>query len=265
MLQNLNLEDIHEKLLDIARLFHEICQKNNIPYYMLNGTMLGAFRHKGFIPWDDDMDFGVMEENFPRLIDALKEGLPPYLKIRDIYNCESISTFAIKIEDERYEVVELEKENIKEKMGLFIDVFPLSRTHPEKGFLSRNWLCEFLLRVNWARFLNYKSRGVFKNAVSQIIKIVLYPFPRGFLPNFVNRFIIPHEGVCITNYWGAWINKELVPAETMGTPQLYPFEKESFWGVENVDDYLTHLYGDYMRLPKENEIHYHLIGVKRVK
>ena len=54
-IENFELKEIQQKLLEIAKVFHKICEKNQIMYYMLGGTMLGAVRHKGFIPWDDDM------------------------------------------------------------------------------------------------------------------------------------------------------------------------------------------------------------------
>ena len=62
-----NVEELHKILLDIAKDFHQVCVDHNIPYYMLGGTMLGAVRHKGFIPWDDDMDFGVERKYLEKL------------------------------------------------------------------------------------------------------------------------------------------------------------------------------------------------------
>ena len=72
-----DIKECHEILLGIAKQFVEICDKHNIKYYMLGGTMLGAVRHKGFIPWDYDMDFGVMRKDFDALMSALNKELPP--------------------------------------------------------------------------------------------------------------------------------------------------------------------------------------------
>ena len=75
----IDIEEAHHILLDIAKAFTKVCDENNIPYYMLGGTMLGAVRHKGFIPWDDDMDFGVPREYYDLLINVLEKELPsPY-------------------------------------------------------------------------------------------------------------------------------------------------------------------------------------------
>ena len=59
MKKELSIEELHQIVLNIGKEFHKICINNNIPYYILAGTMLGAIRHKGFIPWDDDIDIGI--------------------------------------------------------------------------------------------------------------------------------------------------------------------------------------------------------------
>lgn len=66
-MRKISIEELHAKLLDIAKVFHQICERHQIPYYMISGTMLGAVRHKDIIPWDDDMDFGVPREYFDEL------------------------------------------------------------------------------------------------------------------------------------------------------------------------------------------------------
>ena len=74
-MRKLNVDEIHSELLKIAIVFHSICEKYSIKYYMLGGTMLGAVRHKGFIPWDDDMDFGIMRKDIDGLVEECKKEL----------------------------------------------------------------------------------------------------------------------------------------------------------------------------------------------
>ena len=76
VIKELTFEELRHHLLEIAKAFDAVCRKNNIPYYMLGGTMLGAIRHKGFIPWDDDMDFGVPRKYFDTLIEIFERDLP---------------------------------------------------------------------------------------------------------------------------------------------------------------------------------------------
>lgn len=249
------MNELQLKLFEIAKLFHNICERNDIPYYMLGGTMLGAIRHKGFIPWDDDMDFGVMKNDFPRLIKALQEGLPSYYKIRTIDNSKYISNSVIKIEDSRYEIVEIEKENADDCIGLNIDVFPLSRTNRSECLLSRNWIAKQLIRLNWCRYLNYKRRGRLKFYTASVIKCFLKLLPQKTIPFIVESVVIPHKGDCITNYW----DSEIVPENVMGTPVLYSFESERFFGVAEPHPYLQRLYGNYMEIPKRDQIHTHIV------
>jgi len=258
-IENFELKEIQQKLLEIAKVFHKICEKNQIMYYMLGGTMLGAVRHKGFIPWDDDMDFGVMLDDFPRLKKILREELPSYYKIRTIDNSNSISNSVIKIEDCRYEIVEVEKEEVNDCIGLNIDVFPLSKTGPSEGFLSRNWLAKQLIRVNWCRYLNYRERGPVKYLISKVLSTLMCILPRKLLPYIIEKKIIPHKGNYITNYW----DNEIVRDDVMGVPCKYAFEDTFFWGVANTDEYLKRLYGDYMKIPSRDEMHVHIVKCKR--
>lgn len=69
-----NLRKLQLAELNIIKLFMEICRKENLRYFMIGGTMLGAIRHKGFIPWDDDVDIGMPREDYDRLFELLKDG-----------------------------------------------------------------------------------------------------------------------------------------------------------------------------------------------
>ena len=257
-----DLKIIHKILLKIAESFHQVCENNKIQYYMLGGTMLGAIRHKGFIPWDDDMDFGVMAEDWSKLIEALNKELPQYYRVRDIKNTRGISNPSIKIEDARTIIKETDKPDECDVIGINIDVFPLNYTNERKNLFSKNGLIEKLIRLNLCRFLDYKSKPLIKRVLSNVFKATLFPFPKDFLVSIIQKYLVTNNGTCITNYWGAWINKEIVSAEVMGRPAKYVFEDTYFWGVAIPDEYLKHLYGDYMKIPPKDKIHYHVLDWK---
>ena len=96
--QELTLE-LHRRALALGKCFHSICEKNSIPYYMLGGSMLGAVRHKGFIPWDDDMDFGVEREYFNKLLQILNEQLPENYRLVSKDNVKGFYGGFVKLED----------------------------------------------------------------------------------------------------------------------------------------------------------------------
>lgn len=250
------IEELQTILMNTALEFHRICQKHNIPYYMLGGTMLGAVRHEGFIPWDDDMDFGVSREHYEKLKDILNKELSHEYGILTVENTDALLIDIIKIQDKRTIIKELYKENVKEDFGINIDIFPLDRTTIRKGCLKQKML-SFLLSIQSYRFLSIKSRPFTKKIIALSIKVVLFGLNKLSIINFVNKQYRINKGQYIANYCDA----EILPSEVMGTPKLYKFESTQFYGVENAHGYLSSLYGDYMQLPPEGKRHIHITGM----
>lgn len=250
-----SIEELHKILLDIAKDFHQVCVENNIPYYMLGGTMLGAVRHKGFIPWDDDMDFGVERKYFEKLekIYAERKGTPYKLRTRD--NSKTIFNDFDKLEDTRTLILEPARSNIKEDLGINIDVFPLDVTNGNKTFLSKNHLVRVITVINSLKYRSFqglKFRTIIK---AIIIRIVFFPFSKNFLLSFAKKYLIPGKGDYLSNLYGFWGIREVVPKDVMGTPVLYQFEDIHLYGPEKFDEYLSILYGDYMTPAKDMNYH----------
>ena len=247
-------EELHGILLDLGKEFHKICVKNNIPYYMLGGTMLGAVRHKGFIPWDDDMDFGVPREYYNKCISILKKELSGKYKVLTIDNTDSLLFDFIKISDDRTEIAENYKENLS-KIGVNIDIFPLDLIE-EIGFKSR--LIRLLICLQGYIFLSVKSRPFIKKLIALTLKFIFFFLKKKTIINFINNCYSHNKGKYIVNIYGAWGIKEIMKNEIIGTPILYAFEDTTFYGVENYTVYLSNLYGNYMELPSETERHLHI-------
>lgn len=247
-------KEIHSILLGIAKEFHLICEKHNIPYYMVAGTMLGAIRHKGFIPWDDDMDFGVPRKYIKELISALKNELPNNYSVITPLDDYGVVNEIIKITDNRTIVAEVGKEHIPNRMGIFIDVFPLDRSNDNWTRLSRNKLISIMLCINNLRY--YPSSGL----MFKILRFVNLLIPRSMYFKLLSR-IIPNKGNYISCYSGAYGQKDTISAKYYGNPKLYRFETISLYGVELPKEYLRSLYGDYMQLPPEDKRHFHLKGI----
>lgn len=255
-----NAEELHSILLSIGKIFHDICLKHNIPYYMLGGTMLGAIRHKGFIPWDDDMDFGVPRKYFDQLKSKLYAELPDIYGVMTVQNSDALQVDIIKIQDKRTKIQEVFKENVDEEFGINIDIFPLDYTPNKKGSW-RSRLISALMSIEMYRFLSAKTRPLPKKIVAYLIKLVLYPLNKLTIINYINNHLISNEGAYIANHYGAWGERETVPLEVIGEPTLYDFEDTQFYGCAKPHEYLSSLYGDYMQLPPENKRHIHITGM----
>jgi len=117
-------EEIKEHQLEILDFIDDICKKNNIPYFLSYGSMLGAVRHKGMIPWDDDIDISLYREDYNKLIDSINKSNHPKYKVLDYNNSDwYFHNFAAIIDNST-----IIKDTVKYKphdTSIFVDVFPI--------------------------------------------------------------------------------------------------------------------------------------------
>lgn len=249
-MKSLDIIEVHARVLAIAKEFDRICVKHNIPYYMIGGTMLGAVRHKGFIPWDDDMDFGVPFEYFHELIGILEKELSYPYHCCTYENHPAIIYNFFKIEDQTT-IINGTSLGLGEsqQIGVNIDVFPLNK-------------CRFkhysYIRLKSRRLLlgGFLTSMTHPNNILVIFAKSLFRLLAGGSRIRVNRKIDKllrktNEGKYRGNLLGRWGGKEIVPSDWYGIGKRYQFEDTSFVGIEKYDEYLTNVYGDYMTLPPE--------------
>ena len=257
-MRTIDINECHAILLDLAKELHRLCVSHNIPYVMIGGTMLGAIRHKGFIPWDDDMDFGIPRKYFKEFISIAEKELNPNYRLRNRYNSKLIHLDMLKLEDARTTIEEKHNELATEKIGINIDIFPLDYGNGSHSLFSRNTLIFNMIRMVTFEYSNDSNISYPKKIIVKLAKI-LKPVSPDFLSNYVEKNSKRHEnGSFLTNYYGLYKFKEIVPKKLWGTPQPYKFEDAEFFGPECYDAYLCHFYKKYMELPPENKRHTHL-------
>ena len=247
----INAETLHKRLLAMAKVLHQVCVNNKINYYMLGGTMLGAVRHKGFIPWDDDMDFGMPREDYDRFIRLVEEELPYPFEVRYYKNELNSPIHYAKLIDGSTTLIEDSYHNYVE--GLYIDIFPIdgagNGSFADYLHARRIYYYESLITNHCTtREKNDLARKLFKKYAKA------HNLPR--LHNRIESLMTQKsfgDSTLVANYLGYWKEKEIMSKEIFGTPKEYAFEDAIFWGASDADAYLRSLYGDYMQLPPEDK------------
>ncbi len=252
-----DIKIIHKHLLSSMDYFHNFCEENNLTYFIISGTLLGAVRHKGFIPWDDDIDVFMPRKDYEKLLSLYKNIEKPYaLKClkNDKNYLHSIAKFV------NNDLIVQEKAYIKYQIGVYIDVFPLDATF-ENSFLRKMQF--FFVDIN-KRLLSIRS-GAYNPSKINKFKVLLHKFFT-IIPTSVFlglMYCVEKIGYIgnkkwIANFYGFHKEKETAPKVIFEEKVLYEFEGRNYWGIKNYDYWLSKLYGDYMKLPNEEQRRSHI-------
>ena len=238
--------------MDLMQKIHLICVENNIRYTMIGGTMIGAVRHQGFIPWDDDIDIGMPYEDYKKFIavatsrkyEGLAFGIPGETE-------DYFQTF-VKVFDTTTTLKENNRTKSKPK-GIFIDVFPLAFVGNTKWEVFYN-VRKFRF---WRDVLTRKDYHLCKGwfFLVEWIYILLGKFlsTETSLKRIHTHYekLASKKTLMMADLDGN--NKGIVPAYLFNEFTLYDCENYQFYGMKRADEYLRWVFGDYMKLPPENQ------------
>lgn len=248
--------------LEILEEIDRICKKNNIDYSICGGTLLGAIRHKGFIPWDDDIDIMMTRKNYNKFTDAcLRELDNKY--IIDNYRTNKKCCFPFtKIKKKGTLYVESRDYNTyDENSGIWVDIFPLDGVkEPMSNFQKKQrriwkYITTLITIKNGSNY--YKNSKIKKKIYGTILKLV----PIRFM-HFTLEKILTFYSEDKVNYLCSFSTVYNIEKDTFDKRKLLPykkiiFEKKEFMGIEGYDYYLSKMYGDYMKLPpKEKRVNH---------
>lgn len=249
------MNELQTKLVDMLSWFHNMCEENDLRYYIIAGTMLGAVRHKGFIPWDDDIDVGMPRSDYEKLRALAKEKgkMGKYLIEYPSLENKEYPYLIAKLYDTTTTFVE--KQRRKVKRGIYIDIFPLDGIGDSMEEAAENYKLFYknfkLNLIISSAFL--RRRGLYKNMAVLCGRVIS--------PVFVNKRKLAKkiDGICkrfdfdkskiVSNLMGGAREKGFIPREYFGTPTLVQFEGLMVYGLEQPELYLKSMYGDFMKLP----------------
>lgn len=252
------LTELQSKLLEMMTWLDKFMRENELRYYVLGGTFLGAVRHKGFIPWDDDIDIGLPRRDYEKLVKLLEQPMGHYIieSPKNIGNSDYLYSYA-KLYDINTTMIEKGRKDIIR--GVFIDIFPLdglgqSQKEGLKYYRKIDRTNMFLATRTCAI---KKTRKWYKNAA--IIASRIIP------PFFVNerKLCSKIDKMCssrdfdhcnyVGNLCGVYREKETYYKELLGKPTEYEFENIKVLGPERAEEFLTQMYGDWKKLPPEEK------------
>lgn len=237
----------------MLKAFVGACKKLNLRYYLLGGTLLGAVRHKGFIPWDDDIDVGMPREDYERFIKEGHTVLPTHLFIQDVSTDPEWCFNFVKIRNSNTTFVECSTKNMYINHGVFLDVFPLDY-YPMGKMKER--LFNFKKDLMWCRICDRLYLPDSKTAsVKMLIFLskIVYPSLKRTVRKRDRLLCSVKSSDKLANFSGAWGKKEVVPKEWYGDGVMLEFEGVSVRAPLEYGKWLTRVYGDYMTLPPEDK------------
>ena len=242
------LRRLQLRMLDILLEIDRICQKHYIRYWLSSGTLIGALRHGGFIPWDDDLDIEMMREDYLKLMKVLPHELPDWLSLQNSDTDENYFFFYAKIRDRRSKMLEnTNYDRMWKEQGIYIDIFPMEK-HPiglhkftEKtvGHMYKIWRTS----TNDAQSIKQVRR------IYDINDKFLFPLLRFFCRLLPNKVITSGMGI---PYHNPRYADEIFPLVT------HVFEGHKFPVPGKADAHLRHIYGDYMQLPDLDKLTPHV-------
>lgn len=254
---------LQEKSFELLRQVVQICEKWDIPYYLVCGTALGAVKYQGFIPWDDDIDVGLLRPDYERFLEVAPKELPQWCFLQN-YRTEKIfhHTFS-KLRDSRTTFVEASTRALPINQGIYVDIFPIDG-YPN-GKLKRLHFALKQKMLNWVRFsilvdsTNPKARK--RNKILRALGV--HRFHKNAIAALERMYasysLEASERWC--NY-GNWQGKlEYAPKWHYGEGTWATFEGLRVRIPENYDAYLTQKYGDWRSDPPEDKQKSHHISV----
>lgn len=247
----LSLKEIQQKELELLIKATKYFEKNNIRYFLDGGTLLGAVRHKGFIPWDDDIDVGIPRPDFDKFIDLVKRDKSSDLLVTYSGLKNSVFAFAKIIDQD----VVLENTNDVESNNLWIDIFPMDGvTGSEKKINKKIKKIKFIEKM-----IRIKSTKITLNNIVRpkyLAKFFLKPISLLFSPKLIIGLATKNDfdncSLAGNIIWGRGYQSVINRAYLEEYIDI-EFEGMMFKTLKNYDAYLKKLYGDYMKLPPEDQ------------
>ena len=270
-----NVKKIQEIQLDILKTFIQICDKHQLRYYFIGGSLIGVLRHKGFIPWDDDIDLGMPRSDFDKFC-SLQQDFPEGFSLINHENDSSWNFNLVQFVDNESKII-VRMNELPREACVWIDVFPIDGAPRNKllrwTHLKYVMLMRYLIQLANVRTqvrTNIEGRPWYEKIVLKAAHYV--PFEK-----IVNvETILKKMSISLKKYdfdkmpfagnlLGRRREHECVPKSWWGSPTLRPFEDLMVSCPAASEKYLSHIYGDFMQLPPLEKRESHDVEIVKIR
>lgn len=264
MIGELNIMDNQLRKLQLLQLeilkdVDQICNSNNLKYYLVGGTLLGAVRHKGFIPWDDDVDIAMYRQDYTELQNIIEKNYKEKYFIQNSYSDQKYSRFLPKIRLNGTLQVEKGIDGIDSHQGVYIDVFPLDYVSKKSGLALniRGWIIRILYAYKTMRINTNKDMIKWKRIIKILFRWITYLIPDK-LANRLFDFVCTMEKHRDCQYTTSFLSgygwkRQMFQNNVYGEGTKLEFEGYSFNAPLQYEKILESLYKKYWELPPEEK------------
>jgi len=253
-MQDGQVRKIQQRIFETMKYIDRLCRANGIIYYIMGGTALGAVRHGGFIPWDDDLDIFMTPDQYAKFKTAFERENDPLFVLQEWKTTPDYLEYA-KVRMNGTTFIEHQfRERRDLHQGIYVDIMILHKV-PKKQWVQRS----VYLASKYVTLYGLSQRGWKpKSTVHSLALAFLKILPNKWLASMCYTLIYRYDGLTDDFQWCYWITKAnfhggLFDRSYFEDPIDIPFEDTVFLGSASVKEYLSARYGDYMKLPSVAE------------
>lgn len=259
-MRKISVDEVKQIELALLKYTKEICEKNNIEYFLGYGTLLGAVRHKGFIPWDDDVDVVLLREEYNKLIRAVEEDNHEYIKVFHMGNSDCyLGPYAMIVDTRTFLKHDKVKKELIDDLGVYIDVFPLDKggdIHHIERLVKKSYQYKAMNNLTMVTAFDgdSKLKILLKQLVAPLANIVGHKKWCQKIERLAEEMKteVEQEQYAADLMWEPRMNW-VIPLKAYENSIMLPFEDDCFNAPADYELVLRTGYGDYMQLPPVEE------------
>lgn len=259
------IEKIQETEFDIMQEIDSVCRRHKLTYFAVGGSVLGAVRHQGFIPWDDDIDIGMPRKDYDAFLRYAAEELPEGYFLQTFFTEKNSPFYFAKVRKYNTKFVEYYLRDLDIHHGLFVDIFPFDNVPDNPSVRKLHFrLCRIASHLYLSKSLTtvcssrFERKDNYKGLIRKILHILLIPVPKSLLFHLLDSCVQMFNNRECKEISHIVRKRLRIKLEDLYPTITLPFGKMQMPVPNNYDAYLTAQYGDYMNPPADGKRYEHL-------